>query len=103
MSENTGKGKGATTGKGKTRKARGPLGEAEKANMQEARTRTREERKAAKEVLTTNPQFTNEKFWAGVDLDILTGVSAAIEKAQSKARKARVAELEAELARIKGE
>ncbi len=78
------------------------LSESRKRAMQDARVKTRDERVTAEEVLKTNSQFVNPKFWRSIDAELLLEIEGAIEKAKESAKKAKIARLEAELAALKG-
>ena len=78
------------------------LTDADKRAMQDARVRTRQERKVAREALAANPQFLNPKFWASVDPEVLAEIEKAMEKAKRAIKRGKIADLEAEIARLKG-
>ena len=69
----------------------------EKQAMQRARAETHRARELAREALTSNPQFTNPKFWKTVDPDLLFAVEAAISKAMDAATKRKIADLKAQI------
>ena len=75
----------------------------EKTVMQKARIESRRERAAALDLLTTNSQFTNPKFWKSVDPDLTADVETAIAKAREAAKRKRIAQLEAELKSLRGQ
>ena len=82
--------------------ARRNLTAEEKAAMQEARVRSKVERGEALEAVVNNPQFVNPKFWKTVPADVVLEVEQAIQKNKDLLKKARIAELEQELAALKG-
>ena len=91
---------GATKVPGK--RGRTHLTQADKDHMAERRTAAAGEKKAALEILKTNPQFTNPKFWGTVDADMAQAVVAAISKGGEKAKLAQIEALEAKIASLKG-
>ena len=76
---------------------------AEKKKMQAARARAQQDKSAAMAVLQDNAQFANPVFWQGVDPDLLEEIEKAIAKSKSAAKRAKIAALEAELAKLRGE
>mgnify|MGYP006311138223 len=77
--------------------ARRQLSEEQKRAMQEARVQTRQEREEARDALQNNPQFMNSKFWMSVPAETFREIEKAMNKAGKAQKKARIAELEAEL------
>lgn len=82
------------------RRGRISLSEADKANMQARREASVLEKKQASEVLASNPQFQNPKFWATVDFDTASAVADAIRKGGDKVKQAKIDALKAELAKL---
>lgn len=82
---------------------KGPLTQDEKDYMQARRTQVRQERVAALELLQSNPQLTNAKFWKGVDPVLAEDVANAIRKANREAKLNRIKALEREIEEIQNE
>jgi hypothetical protein len=81
--------------------ARGKLTAADKASMQSARIESKQQKEAALEALTTNPQFQNPKLWKMVSAELLVAVKKAIQKNEDMAKKAQIVKLEKELEALK--
>ena len=79
------------------------LTDADKRTMQDARVRTRDERKAARKVLAGNPQFTNPKFWVSIDAGVLSDVDKAMEKAKRAVKAKKILDLEEQIAALRGQ
>jgi hypothetical protein len=65
--------------------------------MQDARKSTGQEREAALQILESNSQFTNPKFWTRVSTEFQEEVVAAIRKAQRALKKDEIARLKAQI------
>ena len=79
---------------------RGPLTDAQKAKMQQARKATGKQRDAALSALEANSQFTNPKFWAQVAPEFQDEVVKAIRKSQRQVKKAEIARLQAKIEQL---
>ena len=78
------------------------LTEAEKKKMKEGRRLAMEERKAAMQIINGS-LLQNPRFWQHVDDTVVAGIKKAMEKAENARKARRIKELEAELARLKGD
>ncbi len=79
------------------------LTEDEKARMQAARVKAREEKQQALDAVENNSQFANPKFWKNVDSGTIAAIEKAMEQAKKAVKSARIVKLEEELAQLKGE
>jgi len=77
------------------------LTDAEKKKMKEGRKLAMEERKAAMKVIN-GPLLQNPRFWQKIDDTVVAGIKKAIAKAEDARKARKIRELEAELARLKG-
>ena len=79
------------------------LTQEDKAHMEVRRMEAATEKKNALEILSTNPQFTNPKFWGMVDTVLVQAVAVAISKGGEKAKKAKAKSLSAKIQAMQAE
>jgi len=74
-----------------------------KEKLQQGRIRARAERENAKEMIETNDQMINPKFWEHVKFDRLVEIRNTIDEVLNNERSLKIKELEEQLKMLRGE